>query len=869
MGLGDETGILRLSSSLVHRLTLNAISLPSPPPASPARPQALALSLAQSVAPGHRDELRGGLATADGSAGLAPEWGEFFDHLGAEGLADLNRREQSVVRQLRDNGVTYNVYADQDSQQRPWSIDLFPLIIPAAEWGKIEAGVLQRARLLNAIMADLYGPQQLLEQGLLPPALVQGHPGYLRAMRGLRPAGETWLHVVAVDLAHGPDGRWRVVSHRTQSPSGLGYLLENRITIGRQFPNAFNAMKVQRLGASYKALMQGLRALSPKGADARIALLTPGPYNETYFEHAYLARYLGLPLVEGNDLTVRDQRVYLKTLHGLEPVDVLIKRLGDEWLDPLELRSESALGVPGLMQAVRAGHVMLANAPGSAPLESSAMLGFLPAISRQLLGEELHLSSLPTWWCGEAASLADGLHRLERSVVKRTYPRTSSETEIGPMLDPKAMAKLRERIREQPDQYTLQSYLPLSQQPTWREGEIVPRAVMLRVFALCDGPQSWRVLPGGLVRMAPPGQAIASMQSGGSSADCWVQTEGEIDRTSMLSDAHNARAHAQQKRIVSSRSAENLFWLGRYTERADNSLRLARLTLRLLQGEQLNSADLLKWLSTAARRHGLVPFAAPDPAQSIRGFERQLIEQLGVGSGATSVGYNLRALRLSADQVRERLSLDLRALIERVDEQFAARHALLCADAEYAPQEALDALNEASGLLTAITGEQTDRMVRDDGWRMLSIGRHIERLHTLAGSLALAMESGCLRHDDGFEAVLALFDSTITFHYQYQQRRDRTALLDVLIVNRDNPRSLGWVLSTLRSRLSKLPRAKEDGIKLKSLLPNPDDWTLDQLMEPPLLPLMRQIEGSMLALSTQLAQRYFSHADRVNTSLMA
>ncbi|MEO0003429.1 MAG: hypothetical protein RLZZ22_1121, partial [Pseudomonadota bacterium] len=553
MGLGDETGILQLFSSFAHRLTLNATPLPSPP-ASLACPQALALSLAQSVAPGHRDELRGGLAGADGPAGLAPEWGEFFDHLGAEGLADLNRREQAVARQLRDNGVTYNVYADQDSQQRPWSIDLFPLIVPAAEWARIETGVLQRARLLNAIMADLYGPQQLLEQGFLPPALVQGHPGYLRAMRGLRPAGDTWLHVVAVDLAHGPDGRWRVVSHRTQSPSGLGYLLENRITIGRQFPTAFNAMKVQRLGASYKALMQGLRALSPKGADARIALLTPGPYNETYFEHAYLARYLGLPLVEGNDLTVRDQRVYLKTLHGLEPVDVLIKRLGDEWLDPLELRSESALGVPGLMQAVRAGHVMLANAPGSAPLESSAMLGFLPAISRQLLGEELGLSSLPTWWCGEAASLADGMHRLERSVVKRTYPRASSETEIGPMLDPKVMAKLRERIREQPDQYTLQSYLPLSQQPTWREGEIVPRAVMLRVFALCDGPQSWRVLPGGLVRMAPPGQAIASMQSGGSSADCWVQTEGEIDHTSMLSDAHNARAHAQQKRIVSSRS---------------------------------------------------------------------------------------------------------------------------------------------------------------------------------------------------------------------------------------------------------------------------------------------------------------------------
>ena len=841
----------------------------TPPEPHPDDACAQALALARPVAAGHHDELRGGLAGDDGPTSLTPQWCEFFRQLGAEGLADLDRREQGVARQLSDNGVTYNVYADQDSLQRPWSLDLLPLIITSAEWTGLEAGVLQRARLLNDILRDLYGPQRLLAEGLLPPALVQGHPGYLRAMHGARPPGETWLHLVAVDLARGPDGRWWVVSHRTQSPSGLGYLLENRITIGRQFPAAFNSLHIQRLGASYQALMQGLRTLSPRGADARIALLTPGPYNETYFEHAYLARYLGLPLVEGNDLTVRDQRVYLKTLHGLEPIDVLIKRLGDEWLDPLELRPDSALGVPGLMQAVRAGHLLLANAPGSALLESNAMLGFLPAISQRLHGEPLGLPSLPTWWCGEAASLEDGLERLPRSVVKRTYPRASNETEIGPLLDEAAIARLRERIRLQPDQYTLQSYLPLSQQPTWRDGAIVPRATMLRLFAVCDGPASWRVLPGGLVRLAPPGQAIASMQSGGGSADCWVQTEGEVDSTSLLADAHNARAHAQQKRIVSSRSAENLFWLGRYTERADNSLRLARLTLRLLQGEQLNSPELRAWLALVARQHGLVAHDQATTGQSPRAFARALIKRLGAGSGATSVGYNLRALRQSAGQVRERLSRELRALIERVDERFSARLGALSAAADHAPQEALEALDEASGLLTAITGEQTDRMVRDDGWRMLSIGRQIERLHTLAGALALAMESGCLRQDDGFEAILALFDSTITFHFQYQQRRDRTALLDVLVVNRDNPRSLGWVLSTLRSRLAKLPRAAEGGVMLASLLPDPDDWTLDSLMEPPLQPLMRELESAMLLLSDQLAQRYFSHADRLNTSLMA
>ncbi|MEN9903785.1 MAG: hypothetical protein RLZZ555_350 [Pseudomonadota bacterium] len=821
-----------------------------------------ALARLRPASPGHYGELLGKPAGETGPAGLRPHWDEFLRQLGTEGLSDLDRRAHDVAKQLSDNGVSYNVYADHDSVQRPWSLDLFPLIISSSEWAELESGVLQRARLLNEILRDLYGPQQLLAQGLLPPALVQGHPGYLRSMHGVRPPADTWLHLVAVDLARGPDGRWWVVSHRTQSPSGLGYLLENRVTIGRQFSGAFKALKIQRLATSYQALMQGLRALSPRGAEARIALLTPGPYNETYFEHAYLARYLGLPLVEGSDLTVRDQRVYLKTLNGLEPVDVLIKRLGDEWLDPLELRPDSALGVPGLMQAVRSGHVLLANAPGSAPIESTAMLGFLPAICRQLLGEELSLPSLATWWCGEAASLADGLERLSRSVIKRTYPRASNEAEFGPLLDAQALDRLRERILLQPDQYTLQSYLPLSQQPTWQQGSIQPRAAMLRLYAICDGPGSWRVLPGGLVRLAPPGQAIASMQGGGSSADCWVQTEGEVDQASLLTDTHNARAHAQQKRIVSSRSAENLFWLGRYTERADNSLRLARLTLRLLGSEQLNSPPLQDWLAQVGRRHGLLPYEA-----TARLCEQSLISRLGADSGSTSVGYNLRALRQSAGQVRERLSRELRALIEQVDEQFTSRSDKLGADTDHA--EALEILNDASRLLTAITGEQTDRMVRDDGWRMLSIGRQIERLHTLAGALAMAMECGCLRQDDGFEAVLALFDSTITFHYQYQQRRDRTALLDVLIVNRDNPRSLGWVLSTLRSRLAKLARASEGGIELSSLLPDPDDWTLDSLMDPPLLPLMRQLESAMPALSDQLAQRYFSHADRVNTRLIA
>ena len=369
----------------------------------------LASALAPPATKGHSDELRGNKSPAENpsqsqtqslgssqsqsqsqsqgnaASAISPAWTTFFNFLGADGFQDLNHRSANLRRQIRDNGVTYNVYADANGPQRPWSLDLFPLIISPDDWAGIESGIKQRTRLLNLIMADVYGPQNLLKQGLLPAALVQGHPGYLRAMQGVQPAGDMFLHIAAFDMARGPDGKWWVVSQRTQAPSGLGYLLENRLSISMLFPEAFQGMQVQRLAESYKALLDSMKTLSAV-ADSRIVLLTPGPYNETYFEHAYLARYLGLTLVEGSDLLVRGERLYLKTLQGLEPVHGLLKRLDDEFLDPLELRADSTLGVPGLLQVIRAGNVQVANAPGSAFLESSAMLGFLPALSRHLLG---------------------------------------------------------------------------------------------------------------------------------------------------------------------------------------------------------------------------------------------------------------------------------------------------------------------------------------------------------------------------------------------------------------------------------------------------------------------------------------------------
>ncbi len=864
---------------------------------------------------GHFDELQGkcspvaasvakALESATDAQDLSSPWHTFFDQLGTTGLDDLDRRTQTLARQVRDNGITYNVYASQGGPQRPWALDLFPLILTPESWQQIEVGVKQRARLLERVMADVYGQQQLIREAMIPPALVQGHPGYLRAMHGVAPVGGTYLHIAAFDLARGPDGNWAVVSQRTQAPSGLGYLLENRLLISRQFPQAFEAMNIQRLAATYRVWVESLKAHSPEGANAHVALLTPGPYNETYFEHAYLARYLGLTLVEGHDLTVRDERVYLRTLRGLEPVHVLLKRLDDEFLDPLELRADSTLGIPGLLQAVRAGNVVVANAPGSAFLESPALLGFLPALSEKLLGEELQLPALDTWWCGERAALASVLPQLEHMAIKPTYPGSVTHGTFNATLGRTLTQAQRDewvgRITRQPDRYTLQAYTPLSQMPTWKNATegVVQRSVMLRVFALRDGADSWRVLPGGLARIAAPHAEIASMQRGGSSADVWVQTEADVDRSSLLPKYNAASGFKHRERMVTSRAAENLYWLGRYTERSENMVRLVRLCIEALNGEDPASRSLWAWLQLLTQRQGLVPAGVPsahaagdDKATSTpsmgarrRVFERTLIACLDQDDHSTSVGYNLRALHQAASSLRERLSPEhWNAIVHCVD-QFSADCALSGSQREFSAVQALQALDAASSALAAITGAQTDRMTRDDGWQLLSIGRHVERLGFLSSALDLAVEVGAFEttgdeansadeNSSHYAALLSLFDSTITFQAQYQQSRELAPLIELLVQDNDNPRSLAWVARTLRGRLSKLadtPMGEPDA--LARLVPDLKQTDLERLCtpnevghHPQLRACLTECMQAAWHVSDAITAHYFSHTDHADS----
>ena len=818
---------------------------------------------------------------------MAPSWHEFFQYLGPYGCEELDRRAARLARQLRENGVTYNVYADEANLQRPWPLDLFPLLITSSDWQAIEAGVLQRVQVLETVMRDTYGERRLLKDGLLPAALVQGHPDYLRAMHGVPVVGGTHLHIVAFDLARGPKGYWWVVSQRTQAPSGLGYLLENRSAVSTQFADAFEGMNVRRLAATYRSFIEGIKAACPAGENAHIALLTPGPYNETYFEHSYLARYLGLTLVEGGDLTVRGRRLYLKTLHGLRPVHGLIKRVDDAFLDPLEMRPESRLGVPGLLEAVRAGNLLVANAPGAGFLESSALLGFLPALARRLLGEELKLPALHTWWCGEPAAMREVLPELGRCVIKPTYPWSTSRgtfnAGVGPLMAPEMLASWADAIQRVPEEHTVQAYMSPAQIPTWgmsagRTG-IVPRAAMLRVFALSDGAGSWQVLPGGMTRLVSESAGLATMALGGSSADTWVlgdeplQEDTDFDHSTLAAFTPADTELVQRERLVTSRAAENLFWLGRYTERAENATRLARIVLQSLHGEEEPSIGHLMWIGQLAESAGLVPDDCPSPLDDRVEFERQLIGALGDTEDTPSVGYTLRNLRQAGSALRERLSPEHWNFIKQAEDNFL-REARRLRDDGGQGADALQQLAAVSRALSAITGAQHDRMWRDDGWRLLSAGRQIERLTYLSEALSRGFYTNAVHDAAGFGVVLDLFDSTISFHARYQRSRAIAALIEHVVLNFENPRSLGWVVQTLNGRLARLHEREPGPLEdLSQRLQPPGADELTRLCQSDhigdfvhLQALLQQFMKAGAQLSTDISLRHFTHTGEVRRS---
>ena len=739
------------------------------------------------------------------SAGVPrPHWDAFLRSLAAREGPEISDTLSLMEREIRENGITYNVYADPKGADRPWEVDPLPLLLSAGEWETIEAGIAQRAELLNQVLADIYGPQNLLRTGAIPAPVIFGHSGFLHPVKGVGPAGGVHLFQYAADLARAPDGSWWVVSDRTQAPSGAGYALENRLVVSRVFPQMFSDLNVQHLASFFAGVRDSLLHWAPKPAPGEgpplVVLLTPGPYNETYFEHALLARYLGFALVEGSDLTVRSGCVWMKTVEGLKRVHAILRRQDDDYCDPLELRSDSALGVAGLTDCARRGTVFVGNALGSGVIESGALLGYLPKLSKQLLGEPLKLPSVATWWLGEPAAFDDAWKRLDKLLIKPLERSVREPAIFGADLTHDERVLLRARVAARPQRYVAQEWVHVSQAPVLerRDGKSVtrgeprglpemlaPRAVGLRVFAVAT-PNGYRVMPGGLTRVAVDGDSrVIAMQRGGRSKDTWVLSGAPVNASfSLLSTTVKPEDLVGSRANLPSRAAENLFWYGRYGERCDSAVRVLRVAIAGVLDHAAEPSDGLAPAIVLAHRLGLIDDTADANVALLRAATHP----------EEALANRLRQLSRAAFNLRDRMSADnWRTLNQLAADPVFQRGAAL--------PLALAWLDRAVTSMMTLSGYVLDGMTRSSGWRFLSIGRRLERLTHLCVALQVATTDGAAH---GLDWLLELTDSTGTYRGRYLVAPEWLPVLDILLRDETNPRSVAFQVKGLAEYIAKL-----------------------------------------------------------------
>jgi uncharacterized circularly permuted ATP-grasp superfamily protein/uncharacterized alpha-E superfamily protein len=711
----------------------------------------------------------------------------------------------------------------------------------------------QRATLLEAVLADLYGEARLVASGDLPAAAITGGADFIRAMRGVTPPGGRYMHLYAADLARGPDGRWWLLGDRTQAPSGAGYALENRLVLSRAYPNLYNGMNVRRLAPFFNDFRDGL-ARSAHRADPRICLLTPGPFSETYFEQAHLARYLGFLLVQGDDLVVRDGQVYLRTIDGLKRADVLWRRVDADFVDPLELNNASRLGVPGLLEAIRSGGVVVANAPGAGLVESPALLSFLPALCRKLLDEPLKLPNVATWWCGQPAERA----MVERNIDDLAIAGAFTDPGRGPAsggprlladLSPAERDTLMTALRERPVDFVGQEVVSLSTTPVWRDGRLAPSPFVLRVYAAAT-EDGWKIMPGGFCRTSDRMDARAIfMGEGARTADVWVLADGPVEQVTLMSDREDVRV----RRILGhlpSRAADNLFWLGRYLERAEATLRLVRsLCTSLMDSEAAlhGSGETLERLESLLIDWGAVEKETPGGRAAVAASDA-LYDEAAYGSVIALV----RAARRTAAGMRERLSADFWTLLVDLENRLGGHGGERPSEAS-----ALAIAEQSLQALAGLSGLAQENMNRVAGWRFFDIGRRIERgVNACRFMRQFAASDATL---DDLDLLLDLADSQITYRARYLVGLAPKPVRDLIMLDPFNPRSLAFQLAAMKDHVAALPKLVEDGMleepgrllaRLCSEVETEDAGQLDARKA-------LAFEQKLLQLSDAFAVRYF------------
>lgn len=780
------------------------------------------------------------------------------------GEADLEQRRRELARLLRENGVTYNVYGDADEKGRLWSLDMMPYLMESAEFSALERGLVQRGELLNALFKDIYGSRRLLFDRVVPPEVVFAAQGFLRQCFGLYQNRERELLFFSCDLARRPDGSFAVLGDRAQAPSGTGYALENRIALSRVFPSVYRDSEVHRVAMFFRGMRKALAGLSKarENREPVIVLLTPGPENETYFEHAFLAGYLGYTLAQSTDLTVRQNKVYLKTVEGHQQVDVVLRRTDDLFMDPLELRGDSLLGVPGIIEAVRAGNVAVANPLGAAMLESRALMAYFPELCRFYFGEELILPNAETLYLGDPKHRDRLFNDPARYVLKPLGRSTLSRHTYLANLDAARLMQLRREIEETPGAFIAQEILSGSSVPVIEQGgRLVAGRCVIRTYQVATD-SGYQVMPGGLARISTEADAmVITNQSGAGSKDIWILASEPQKEISLLkSTASETRISRKSTGGVPSRIADNIFWMARYAERAENMSRVLRNAItRLTQVEDSAGAeDISRLLRMVTHLSSEYPgFIGDDSADLLRHPEGELSRLIYDRNATGSVRYNVLSMIRASRNLRDSLSDDMRRVISQLETEPYASQALSVQHAH---------LFDVIIYLSSVAGLSQENMSREVGWHFLEAGRRMERANFSVRLLRSFMLLGNLEDRFVLENLLSINDIRITYMRRYRHRIETDYVLDILLYDESNPRSLGYQLVRLRDLLPMLPgtsdssrpKAEKLALKLYTAYKTTD---IRELLNSALENWLLELETGLAEMTANLGETYFKYVE--------
>jgi uncharacterized circularly permuted ATP-grasp superfamily protein/uncharacterized alpha-E superfamily protein len=782
----------------------------------------------------------------------------------AEGLAALRDDagipvQEVVARQIQDLGLSFRMTGDDD--ERPWPLSPMPLIVGADEWAVVERGLIQRAQLLEQVTADIYGDQHLIRDGHLPAALVTGSQFFARNMVGQRPRGGHYLHVYAVDLARGPRGHWRVLGDRLRLANGIGYALENRLALSRSTGTMLSDIHARRLAQFFSDLRSGI-ARSCTRENPRIAMLTPGRLNQSYPEQAHLARYLGFPLVEGRDLTVNDDRLYLRTIAGPKRIDAVWRWIDTNALDPLAFNARSEIGVPDLFEAFARGGVELSNWPGAEVLEAPAFAAFLPRLCRVLCREEPVLPNIATWWCGQDREAQIVHSRMDELVLSSAFgQQVEGLPDARPVafsaLSAPARAALVDAMQRRPMDYCGQEIVQLSTTPALIDERFVPRAFTVRAFVARGPDGEWTVMPGGFARLSARGEIMTMLMGEGDlSADVCV-VDGAVTKGPALGTLSESPRVRRGGGILASQAADNLFWFARYVERAELTVRVIRAilgsTIEVDAAAGSNPEVIGKLLELLVQWGTISPETAKLPVP--QACHAALTEAVLAGGVATIFG----RIRSTGLALRDRFTPDFWRIASRpVPVPDSNRPGVL-----------LRAARELVERLSALSGLLSENFVRGPSWRFLDLGRRIERALAVCATVQALAGNG--EQIDALGALLDLSDSQITYRARYLTGPRREPVLDLLLLDPDNPRSLAFQARAICTHIEALPSLGED------MLPEPPLLQAHALLEPLQSRTIAAFSNAdlattrsrLLSLSDTIAARYFLQFEKAETPVGA